>query len=87
VCPSDSFSILNIGRLFLSVAVAGYRYEIMAPPGEGVGIGSANPSESASNPGWKERLLVAPLYQLIIGCGICEATFLQYPGMHGERHP
>jgi hypothetical protein len=58
----------------------------MGPPGEGVGIGSANPSESASNPGWKERLLVAPLYQLIIGCGICEATFLQYPGVHGERH-
>jgi hypothetical protein len=49
VCPSDSFSILNIGRPFLSGAVAGYQYEIMAQPGEAVGIDSANPSKSASD--------------------------------------
>jgi hypothetical protein len=33
-----------------------------------------------------QKLLVAPLYQLIIGCGIRESTFLQHPRMHGERH-
>jgi hypothetical protein len=33
-----------------------------------------------------QKSLVAPLYQLIIGCGIRESMFLQHLGMHGERH-
>jgi hypothetical protein len=41
VCPSDSFSILNIGRRFLSAAVAGYQYEIMAQLGKAVGMNAA----------------------------------------------
>jgi hypothetical protein len=33
-----------------------------------------------------QKSLVAPLYQLIIGCEISESTFQQYPSVHGERH-
>jgi hypothetical protein len=64
VCPPDSFSIFNIGRPFLSVAVEGYQYEFMGRPGEAVGIDNAIPSESASIPGSKvQTSLVAPLNQ------------------------
>jgi hypothetical protein len=50
MCPSDSFSILNIGRPLLSNAVAGDQYDIMAALGEAAGIDRANLSESVSNP-------------------------------------
>jgi hypothetical protein len=56
------------------------------PPGEAVCKDSANASGNASSPDEAAEVIGGPLFQFIIGCWIPESTFLQYPGMHGERH-
>jgi hypothetical protein len=86
VCPSDFLSIFNIGQPFLSGAVVGYQYEIMGRLGKRSAKTAPMPVETPVVRTKLQKSLGGPLFQFIIGCWIPESTFLQYPGMHGERH-
>jgi hypothetical protein len=54
------------------------------PLGEEVGIDRANPSGTIPAEG--TEVIIAPLYQLIVGCWIRGSTVLEYPGMHDKHH-
>ena len=88
VCPSDSFSILNIGRPFLSGAVADYQYEIMARLAKRSVKTAPIPVET---PVVRTKLEeVIGCYSLSIHSSVAgfqnSLPLLQYPDMRGERH-